>query len=120
MFGNLVRSFKGGGMGAKAIQVLAKTYGLALSHPAHMDMIKRISLNYGEVYNEHEMAVHFLSEFSNTIKTDHPQAQSEIKKYIKLSKGALNRGLITEVPLEELCKVAKSRFGINPDEIKAV
>ncbi|MCK4704615.1 MAG: hypothetical protein KAT90_03965 [Gammaproteobacteria bacterium] len=81
MFGNIIKSFKGGGMGAKAIQVLAKSYGLQISHSTHVDMMKRISQSYGQVYNEHEMAVHFLSEFSKTIKIDHPQAESEVIKY---------------------------------------
>jgi hypothetical protein len=121
MFSNLIRAFKGGSMGAKAIHVLSKTYSLTVSHPEHLDMMKRISQNFGEVYNEHEMAVQFLAQFSNTIKTDHPQAQREIEKYIRMSKGAYKRGLVeSEIVMEELFKVARDRFGINPDDIEAV
>ena len=120
MFGNLIRAFKGGGMGGKAIYVLSKTYNLTVSHPEHLDMMKRISQKFGEVYNEHEMAVQFLAQFSNTIETNHPRAQREIEKYIRMSKGAYNRGLVTsDIAMEELFKVARNRFGINPDDIEA-
>lgn len=121
MLGKLIRGFKGGGMGAKAIHVLGKTYGLVVSHPQHIDMMERVSQVFGEVYNEHEMAVQFLAEFSNTIKTDHPQAKREIEKYIRMSKGAYKRGLVeSDVAMEELFKVARERFDINPDDIEAV
>ena len=121
MFGKLIRAFVSGGMGAKAIHVLSKTYSLQVSHPEHLNMMKRITENFGETLNEHEMAVQFLAEFSKTIKTDHPQAKAEIEKYIRMSKGAYNRGLATmERPQQELFKVARERFGIEPDDIPAV
>lgn len=121
MLGRILRALKGGGNGAKAIHVLRKTYSLSVTHPQHIDMMKRISNNFGEVYNEHEMAVQFLAQFIETIKTDHPQAHREVIKYIRMAKGAQNRGLVeSEVVMEELFKVAKIRFGIDAESINAV
>jgi uncharacterized protein YlxP (DUF503 family) len=121
MLGKIIRAFKGGGMGGKAIHVLSKTYRLTVSRPNELDMMKRISQSFGEVYNEHEMAVQFLAQFSSTIQIDHPKAEREIKKYIRMSKGARKRGLVaSDIPLEELFKVARERFGIEPDDIEAV
>lgn len=121
MFGRLIRAFAAGGTGAKAIHVLSKTYSLEVSHPQQLDMMNRIARNFGETLNEHEMAVQFLAQFSSTIKTDHPQARREIEKYIRMSKGAYSRGLArTEGPQQELFRVARERFGVEPNEIAAV
>lgn len=107
-------------MGVKALHVLSKTYSLEVSHPEHLTMMQRIAQNFSESLNEHEMAVQFLAQFARTIKTDHPQAHREIEKYIRMSKGAYNRGLArAEGPKEELFHVARARFGIEPDEIAA-
>jgi len=120
MLGNLIRAFKGGASGGKAITVLNKTYSLSISHPDHMQLMKRISSSFGELYNEHEMAVHFLSEFVKLIKQDHPQAKSEVEKYIKMAKGAKARGLVeSEVPLELLYESVLESFNINHNDIKA-
>ncbi|MGZ8227597.1 MAG: hypothetical protein ACXWT3_13320 [Methylococcaceae bacterium] len=120
MFGKLIRGLTASGNGAKAIHVLSKTYSLTISHPDQLNMMKRIYMNFGELYNEHEMAVQFLAEFSNMIKIDHPKAKREIEKYIRMSKGAYNRGLVeSDVVMEELFEVARERFNINPDDIEA-
>jgi len=121
MFGKLFRAFAAGGTGAKAIYVLSKTYILEVSHPEHLSMMNGIARIFGETLNEHEMAVQFLAEFSNTIKADHPRARAEIEKYIRMSKGAYNRGLArTGGPQQELFKVARERFGVEPNDIAAV
>ena len=97
MFGKMFRAFAAGGTGAKAIQVLVKTYSLEVSHPDQLSMMSR------------------------TIKTDHPRARSEVEKYIRMSKGAYNRGLASmDGPQERLFKVARERFGIEPNDIVAV
>jgi hypothetical protein len=120
MFGKLIRSFTGGANGAKAIHVLSKTYSLEVSHPQQLDMMRRIAASYGELYNEHEMAVYFLAQFAKTIQLDHPLARREMEKYIRMSKGAYNRGLVqSDVVIEELFKIAKERFNIDPDTIEA-
>ena len=121
MFGKMFRAFAAGGTGAKAIQVLVKTYSLEVSHPDQLSMMNRIAQNFGESFNEHEMAVQFLAEFSSTIKTDHPRARTEVEKYIRMSKGAYSRGLaVSKIPQEKLFKVARERFGINPSDISGV
>ena len=121
MFGKMFRAFAAGGTGAKAIQVLVKTYSLEVSHPDQLSMMNRIAQNFGESLNEHEMAVQFLAEFAGTIKTDHPRARSEVEKYIRMSKGAYNRGLASmDGPQERLFKVARERIGIEPNDIVAV
>jgi hypothetical protein len=82
-------------------------------------MMQEISKRF-ELYNEHEMAVQFLAEFSQTIKTDHPQARLEIEKYIRMSKGAYKRDLAwVHAPQEELFRVARERFGIEPNNVPA-
>lgn len=121
MFGELFRAFSTGATGAKAIHVLIKTYSLEISHPEQLSMMERIAQDYGNTYNEHEMAVQFLAEFSSTIKLDHPRARTEIEKYVRMSKGAYNRGLASMIgPQLRLFKVARERFGIEPDDIAAV
>lgn len=120
MFGKLIRSFTGGANGAKAIHVLSKTYSLEVSHPQQIDMMRRIASNFGEVYNEHEMAVQFLAQFSKTIQLNHPLAHREMEKYIRMAKGAYNRGLVqSDVVMEELFRVAEERFNIDPSQIRA-
>jgi len=120
MFGRLFRSFAAAGTGAKAIHVLRKTYSLDVSQSQHLSMMKRISENFGEFYNEHEMAVQFLAQFIDTIQIEHPQARREVEKYIRMSKGSYNRGLAThDHPQQELFRVARERFGIDPDAIAA-
>ena len=121
MFGKLFRAVSAGGTGAKAIQVLHQTYSLQVSHPQQLEMMNRIAQNFGESFNEHEMAIQFLAEFSRTIKTDHPQAQREIEKYIRMSKGAYSRGLArVEIPQQALFRVARERFNIEPDSIQGL
>lgn len=120
MFGNLIQAFKGGGMGGKATHVLRKTYNLSISHPDHLEIMKNISQNFSQSYDEHEMAVQFLAQFSKTIKKDHPQAKREIEKYIRMSKGAYNRGLLkSDIGMKELFNVAKERFNIDSNDIDA-
>ncbi len=120
MLGRLFRAFAAGGTGAKAIHVLSKTYSLEVSHPQQLEMMNRIAQNFGETLNEHEMAVQFLAQFASTIKIDHPKARREIEKYIRMSKGSYNRGLASyEGPQQELFRVARERFGVEPDEITA-
>jgi len=119
MFGDLFRSFAAGKTGAKAIRVLGKTYNLEISHPTHLAMMQEISRRF-ELYNEHEMAVQFLAEFSATIKADYPHARFEIEKYIRMSKGVYKRDLAwVHAPQEELFRVARERFGIEPNAIPA-
>ena len=119
MLGDLFRSFAAGKKGAKAIRVLAKTYSLEISHPQHLTMMQHISKRF-ELYNEHEMAVQFLAEFSQKIKSDHPQAKSEIEKYIRMSKRTYNRELAwVHAPQDELFRVARERFGIEPNDVQA-
>jgi hypothetical protein len=121
MFGKIIRSLKAGGNGAKAIRVLSRTYHLQVSHPEHIKMIQRITSDYGELLNEHEMAIEFLAQFATTIKIDHPKAQSEVKKYIRMAKGAQKRGLVeSSIVMERLFNVANERFGIIPESIEAV
>lgn len=121
MFGNLFKSFAAGKNGVKIIHVLTKTYSLTVTHPQQLEMIDRIAINFSESLNEHEMAVHFLAEFSKTIKTDHPQAIREIEKYIRMSKGAYSRGLAqVRRPQEALFLVARERFGVDPDSVLGV
>jgi hypothetical protein len=121
VFGRLFRAAAAGGTGAKAIHVLSKTYSLEVSHPQHLSMMKRIAENFGEFFNEHEMAVQFLAQFANTVQTDHPQARREIEKYIRMSKGAYSRGLASDPqPQQELFRVAQERFGIDPSTIPGV
>jgi hypothetical protein len=118
MFGNFFKAAKSGATGAKAIHVLSKTYSLEISHSEHLEMMRLISMEYAGIFNEFEMAVQFLSQFSNSIKVDHPKAKSEIKKYIRMSKGLYKHGLATDKsPLEDLFKVARDRFNIEPNEI---
>lgn len=121
MFGQLIRSFTGGANGAKAIQVLRNTYRLEVNHPQLIEMMKRIASSFGEVYNEHEMAVQFLVQFCDTtLQPDHPQASREMEKYIRMAKGSYNRGLVeSNVVMNELFRVAKERFQIDPDQIQA-
>lgn len=120
MFGRIFRAIAGGSTGAKAIHVLSKTYSLEVSHPQHLEMMNRIAQNFGDFFNEHEMAVQFLAQFSNTIKTDHPQATREVEKFIRMSKGAYSRGLASaEGPQQDLFQVARDRFGIEPNDIPA-
>lgn len=120
MFGKFIKSFKIGADVNKITLVLARTYSLAVSQPIHLDQINHIAQVFGESFNEHEMAVQFLAEFSNTIKTDHPKAKNEIVKYIRMAKGSYLRGLaVSTIPLEKLLKVARERFDIEPDEIKS-
>lgn len=119
MLGEMFRSLAADRTGAKAIRVLGKTYNLEVSHPQHIAMMRSIAKRF-ETYNEHEMAVQFLAEFSCTIKTDHPQAKAEIEKYIRMSKGAYSRELAwVHAPQEELFLVARDRFGIEPNDIPA-
>jgi len=121
MFGKMFRAFSTGANGAKAIEVLMKTYSLQVSQTDQLNMMHRIAQNFAESLNEHEMAVQFLAEFSATIKTDHPRARSEVEKYIRMSKGAYARGLASmDGPQERLFKVARERFGIEPNDIKSV
>jgi hypothetical protein len=121
MFGKMFRSFAAGGTGAKAIHVLGKTYNLEVSHPEHLAMMRQIAQYRGESLNEHEMAVAFLVRFAYTIKPDHPQARREIEKYIRMSKGAYNRGLVKfDGDMQQLFKAARERFGVEPDNIEAV
>ena len=120
MFGKMFRSFAAGGTGAKAIHVLGKTYSLEVSHPEHLAMMRQIAQYRGESLNEHEMAVAFLVRFAYTIKPDHPQARREIEKYIRMSKGAYNRGLVKfDGDMQQLFKAARERFGVEPDNIEA-
>lgn len=121
MFGKIFRAFSAGRAGAQAIKILAKTYGLEVSHPDQLSMMNRIAQNFSESFNEHEMAVQFLAEFSKTIQIDHPRARSEVEKYIRMSKGVYSRGLaVSEIPQEKLFKVARERFGIDPSDILSV
>lgn len=121
MLRTLIRSFRTGALEAKTIQVLQRTYNLTVNHPTHRKMIKRISQGFSESYNEHEMAVQFLAEFSEIIQIDHLQAKREVEKYVRFSKSAYNRGLIkSDRVMEQLFKVAKMRFNINPDDIEAI
>lgn len=105
----------------EVVHVLAKTYSLSLVDLPHEqnNMLNRIIINSINTLNEHEMAVKFLAEFTNIIKTD-SKGIAEIEKYIRMSKGAYNRGLarINE-PQQELFKVARERFNIEPDDIVA-
>lgn len=120
MLGKLIRSFTGSDNGTKAINILRNTYSLEVSHPEQVDMMRRIAVNFSEFYNDHEMAVQFLAEFARTIQIDHPLARREMEKYIRMSKGAYKRGLIqSDAVMVELFKVAKDRFGIDPDAISA-
>ncbi len=117
---SMFRSLVGGANGAKAIRVLAKTYGLQVSHPKHIKMMEQIAMDFGELCNEHEMAVQFLAQIAKEIPADHPQARREIEKFIKISKGAHNRGLISITsPMRQLFAVAKERFNIDPENIDA-
>ena len=120
MIGNLFRSFAAGKVGAKAIHVLAKTYSLEVSHPQQLERMRQLSQYRGDSLNEHEMAVAFLVYFVYTIKPDHPQARREIEKYIRMSKGAYNRGLVKyNGDMLQLFQAARERFGVEPDEIDA-
>lgn len=120
MFGKIIRSFRVGKRGADAIHVLMKTYSLEVSHQEHLDMMHQIALDFGDLMNEHDLAIMFLARFSSTIKTDHPQAEREIKKYIRMSKGSYNRGLArSSVALEQLFDVIRNRFNIDPDQVEA-
>lgn len=118
MFGKLFKSVSASKVSAKTLHVLGKTYSLEVTHSQQLEMVNRIAQDYSQKFNEHEMAVQFLAEFSRTIKTDHPKAISEIEKYIRMSKGSYNRGLAhIAQPQQELFRVAQERFGIDPNNI---
>ena len=105
---------------AKTTHVLVKTYSLQVSHPQQIDMLNHIVQRNNGTLNEHELAVKFLAEFAGTIQQDHPQAIREIEKYIRMSKGAYNRGLAhIKEPQNELFFIAKQRFGIDANTIEA-
>lgn len=121
MFGSMVRKFREGQIGGKAVHVLLRTYSLALDQ-SHVARIQRMALDYGlaESFNEHEIAVFFLANFIKDIKPDHPKAKAEVTKYIRFAKGAKNRGLIrSDIPLVELFEAAQRHFGIDHSEIEA-
>ena len=118
MFGGLFRSFSAGITAAKTTNVLMRTYSVSISHPEHLAMLDRIAKDFSESFNEHEMAVQFLAEFSRTIQVDHPKARTEVEKYIRMSKGAYSRGLArAAAPQDALFRVARERFGIEPRAI---
>ena len=120
MFGNLFKSLSAGKDSIKILHVLTKTYSLSVTHPQQLDMVDRVAREFSSHLNEHEMAIQYLAEFSNTIKTDHPQAIREIEKYIRMSKGAYARGLANvRQPQEALFQVARERFSVDPNSINA-
>jgi hypothetical protein len=115
VIGKVAGAFKEGMNGAKATQVLMKTYSLILDDAGHQRMQGLVSAGYADLYNEHELAVKFLADFSaEFIDPDNPRAKPEVIKYIRMAKGAKGRGLIgNSDPLDELQNVAKNVFGID-------
>lgn len=119
MFGNIFKAFSTGKRSAEISRILMKTYSLSVSRAHEIELINSIVESHSNTLNEHELAVQFLAEFSRTMKTDHPQASKELTKYIRMSKGAYSRGLAQKrQPQEELYKVARERFGIEPNSIE--
>jgi hypothetical protein len=122
MFGKLFRSFQEGMNGAKATQVLMKTYTLILDDAGHQRMQGLVSAGYADLYNEHELAVKFLADFSGEfIDPDNPRAKSEITKYIRMAKSVQARGLMhSSQPIEELFNVALHVHGIDHRAVQGV
>lgn len=118
MLRGLFRSWSAGVDAAKATNVLLRTYSVSISHQVHLEMMDRIAKAFSGVLNEHEMAVQFLAEFSKTIQLEHPKARAEVEKYIRMSKGAYARGLAhAPLPMDDLFRVARDRFGIDASTI---
>lgn len=115
MFAKMFRSFQEGINGAKATQVLLKTYGLILDDAGHQRMQGLVQDGFADLYNEHELAIKFLADFSREfIDPEYPKARPEVLKYVRIAKSAQSRGLIlTSSPLDALFKVAHEKFGID-------
>jgi hypothetical protein len=121
MFGKLFRAFQEGAKGAKATQVLMRTYSLMLDDAGNQRMQGLVNAGFADHYNEHELAVKFLADFTREfIDPNNARAKTEVTKYIRMAKGASERGLITfDRPLKELFDAARSVHGIDHSTIDA-
>lgn len=103
------------------VAILNKLYLLTFSSTKYTSQIEKFVHEMGDKFNEHEIAIIFLASYSSHIKTDHPRAEIEVKKYISRAKGAYDRGLARDpMPKEYLFSVASERFGIDPVAIEAI
>ena len=118
MIGKFIRSFSNGRVGAKAIEVLIRTYGIVVDENTQRRILIMVQSGLADSYNEHEMAVHFLSDFIKTIDPAHPMAVAQVTKYIRIAKGARNRGFVqAHLPMNMLFEAALTRFGISEAQI---
>lgn len=120
MFGFL-KGLRWGKSAGKAVQVLLKTYDLAVEDESTLNRIQMVAQNFDELgYNEHDVALQFLVLLVNGSDSSNDRQKQLAIKYISRAKGAYKRGLLTtELPLERLIDKAKEKFNINVDNIPA-
>lgn len=120
MFGFL-KGLRWGRNAGKAVQVLLKTYDLAVQDESTLNRIQMVAQNFDELgYNEHDVAVQFLSLLINGSDSSNEKQKQLAIKYISRAKGAYKRGLLTtDSPLERLIDKGKEKFNIDADNIPA-
>jgi len=117
MLDGFFRALRVGSAQAKLVQVLSQHYNLAVSHPSSMDKVRRTADSLGDSFNEHDMAVWFVSDLAKHMALDHPRAVPEVQRYLRVATSAYEHGFAKYHPFyEALCKVASERFGIVPEQ----
>lgn len=113
MLRDLFGAFRGGIMQGKVINVLAKTFDLAVSHPIHLEKIKELITCAPEL-NEFEHAVGFLAAFVQTIPQTHPSASGEVQKYVRRTQRLYAEGLANQrSPALVLYHAVRDSFGVE-------
>ena len=117
--GEAYRAFRFGMTSGKATLVLATSYGLIIDQWGHEKM-RRMGLQWGDIYNENEMAVKFLIDYLEDADPSDANAKFVVSGYVRQAKLAKERGLIhsdNDDLLERFLEVAKSRFKVDATAI---
>ncbi|MFO1315574.1 MAG: hypothetical protein U1F58_08205 [Burkholderiales bacterium] len=121
MFFDMIRALKEGRNGAKAVDVLRTNYNLRLDASGLERMQGLVKFGFADLFNEHSLAVKYLADYAAAdMDPSNPKAIAAVTIFVKVAKNAKNRGVLSsDTPLEELCDVARTRFGIDSNKVSA-
>lgn len=110
-----LQAFTAGVTSGKAVIVLAKTYGLVLSHE-ESERVRLIGAQWEGEMSEHELAACFLINYINDASADpgDPKAKKAADFLMQQVKHQQAKGMIRkEWIVENLSQVVEARFGVN-------
>lgn len=115
MLGDAMRAWSKGKVGGLAGKLLERQYNVHVRTPEGVRRLERLMECFGDLMNEHELAILFLAEMVETVPADHPRIREELPKYIQMSNLAYETGHArNRNPQTQLFEAIRNRFGINP------